>query len=178
MGSFDRTVLAMYSFILTIAVLLSLSVLAGWYYPVNLLQSIGIDQNQKETGIALLIVLALAGIRLFYVSLKRQKSGKHAVVNDTALGQVRISLQAIEGLVEKKVLLVAGVRQVKPKIVGEPLGISLYMDIVVTPDINVPELTSLLQEQVKEYVFDVTGITVNNVKILVESFAVNKPRVE
>ena len=178
MGSFDRTVLALYSFFLTIAMLLSLFVLAGWRYPVNLLQSIGINRDQKETGIALLIVFVLAGIRLFCVSLKRQKSGKHAVVNDTALGQVRISLQAIEGLVEKKALLISGVRQVKPKIVAEPPGISMYMNIVVTPDINIPELSGLLQEQVKEYVFEVTGITVNNVKILVESFAVNKPRVE
>ncbi|ACV63393.1 hypothetical protein Dtox_2600 [Desulfofarcimen acetoxidans DSM 771] len=178
MGSFDRIVLGLYSFLLTIIIILSISFLSGWRYPVDLINLSGINQMQKETVAALLIILILAGIRLFFVSLKYQKAGKHAVVNDNALGEVRISLQAIEGLVEKKVLLMSGVRQAKPKIVAEPPGISLYMEIVVTPDINVPQISGLLQEQIKEYVFEVTGITVNNVKILVESFAVNKPRVE
>ncbi|VFU13412.1 conserved hypothetical protein [anaerobic digester metagenome] len=48
----------------------------------------------------------------------------------------------------------------------------------VTPDVNVPEVSREIQNRIKERILEVTGITVNTVKISVENISLNKPRVE
>ncbi|WP_066637577.1 alkaline shock response membrane anchor protein AmaP [Desulfolucanica intricata] len=178
MGPFDRTILSLYTFVLNLIIIIALLVLAGWRYPLNLMQEAIEIPAQKEILFTLLGLFGIGGMRLFWVSLRHRKKGKHAIINENSLGQVRISLQALVNLVEKIVLEEAGIRQVKPKVIEEPAGISININVVVTPDIKVPEITNILQQRVKEYVFNVTGITVNNIKVVVENFAVNKPRVE
>ena len=99
------------------------------------------------------------------------------VLKETSLGQVKVSFQAIESLVEKVVSQFNGVRDVKPRIITVPQG-GIQVRASVTPDVNVPEVSSEIQNRIKERMQEVMGITVNTVKISIESISLNKPRVE
>jgi Protein of unknown function (DUF322). len=48
----------------------------------------------------------------------------------------------------------------------------------VTPDVQIPEISQSIQQQVKEKVLEVTGMPVQDVRILVNSISAHKPRVE
>lgn len=175
MRPFDRALLAVYTFFLTAVFLLFFLILLGW----TSLQSLFFYHSGPELLWALLAVLILAGIRLFWVGIKNpEKSGRYIVLGEGADGRVRVSIQAIENLVVRIVTKVDGVREVKPRIVSVSQGVGIHLRVVMTPDINIPEVFEKIQAQVTAKVFEITGVTVASVRVSVENIAVHKPRVE
>ncbi|MDD4169036.1 MAG: alkaline shock response membrane anchor protein AmaP [Desulfotomaculaceae bacterium] len=178
MGPFDRTLLAIYAVFLTLIFLLFSSVMLGWTAPLYLLRDL-FYPGRSEVFWPLMLILIFAGIRLLWVAVRRPGGkDRHVILAESALGQVNISLQAIESLVVKVVGQVNGIREVKPKIVSDPQGVGIQVRAVVTPDINIPEVSSEIQQRIKERVFEVTGVTVSSVKVFIENIAAHRPRVE
>lgn len=182
MKPFDRGLLLIYSLFLTLFFIGTMPWLLNWNLPFYVWPfGMWLDPNYIsmywQAYIVVVIILIMIGIRLFWVSI--WPSGNHqAVVHDGALGQVRIALGAIENLVEKVVAQNSGIKEVKARVMGVPQGIGIIVRATVTPDIKIPEVSDAIQQQVKERVLEVTGITVHNVRILVESISSQKPRVE
>jgi uncharacterized alkaline shock family protein YloU len=176
MGPLDRALLAVYSVFFTVLFALFAAVMLGWAAPLYLLRDL-FNPARQELFWPLIAIVILSGIRLFWVSLVKPR-GKHVVLAETSLGQVKVSFQAIESLVEKVVSQFNGVREVKPRIVAVPQGVGIQVRASVTPDINVPEVSREIQNRIKERILEVTGITVNTVRVTVENISVNKPRVE
>lgn len=178
MGPFDRALLVLYTFFLTVMFLFFATIMLGWLTPQYLLRDL-FYPGRSEIFWSLVLILILAGIRLFWVGVRRPgEKGRHVILAESALGQVNISLQAIENLVVKVVGQVNGVKEVKPKIVSDPQGVGVQVRAVVTPDINIPEVSMEIQQRIKERVFEVTGVTVSRVKVFIENIAAHKPRVE
>lgn len=173
MGPFDRGLLALYSLALTIALILAVLILAGWPPP-------GVNPDllwqRPDVTFTLLGLFILAGAYLFWTAVRPRK--KQSIVHEGALGQVRIALTAIEELVEKVVAQQAGVREVKARVVTVAAGIGINVRVAVTPDVSVPEISGLIQEQVRQKVLAVTGVSVQEVRLLVSSITAHKPRVE
>lgn len=181
MGPFDRALLAVYALVVTVAALAVAVVLTGWLGGRVVLSDLGVflQPGVREAALGVLVVLVLVGLRLFWVSLRPGAArGGHAVVDENVLGQVSIALSAIEGLVAKVVADVPGVREVKPRVIGEGDRIAMRLKIAVTPDVHIPDLAREVQQLVQEQVRAVTGITINNVRVNVESIAATRPRVE
>ena len=178
MSPFDRGLLAVYSLVMTFVCALILAAASGWWQqPLYLLWQ---TPSNREDQIYLLIVMGLlfiAGLRLLWVALTRSRDGK-AVVHDYMLGQVRISLITIENLVKKVVYQIHGVKEVTPRVVQTREGIGLYIRAVVAPDISIPEISRQIQHRVQEYLVETTGITVNEIKIMVDNISTTRPRVE
>ncbi|MDD3653721.1 MAG: alkaline shock response membrane anchor protein AmaP [Desulfotomaculaceae bacterium] len=178
MGPFDRALLAVYTVFLTLIFFLLSSVMLDWTAPLHLLRDL-FYPDRSEIFWPMILILLLAGIRLFWVAVRRPGGkDRHVILAESALGQVNISLQAIENLVVKVVGQVNGVREVKPKILSDSQGVGVQVRAVVTPDINVPEVSSEIQQRIKERVFEVTGVNVSSVKVFIENIAAHKPRVE
>lgn len=176
MGPFDRALLAVYTFFLTLLFALFSAVMLGWPAPMFLLRDI-FYPGRPEVFWPLMALLILSGGRLFWISLHKPR-GRHVVLAESALGQIKVSLQAIENLVEKVVSQINGVREVKPRMVSLPQGVGILVRASVTPDVNVPEVSVEIQNRVKERVFEVTGLSVNTVKVSIENISAQKPRVE
>lgn len=176
MGHFDRALLAVYSFFLTVLFALFAAVMLGWPAPIFLLRDV-FYPSRPEVFWPLMVLLILAGGRLFWISLRKPR-GKHVVLAESALGQIRVSLQAVENLVEKVVSQINGVREVKSRMVSVPQGIGIQVRAAVTPDVNVPEVSVEIQNRIKEQVFAVTGLSVNTVRVSIENISAQKPRVE
>lgn len=176
MRPFDRLLLFIYTFILTVLFLAAVPFFAGW---------LRIDQNQpqllqviQQPAVIFLILglFIIAGIRLLWVNVKPAR--EQSVVYESKLGSVRIALTAIESLAEKVVSQNSGVREVQARVFNRPQGIGIQIKAAVTPDTSIPEVSDTVQEQVKERVLSVTGITVQQVELLVHSISSSKLRVE
>ena len=166
-----------YALFFTVVIALFSVVMLGWNAPLYLLKDI-FYPGQPEIFWPVMIISILVGLRLLWVSLLWKPRGRHVVLAESSMGQVNVSLQAIESLVEKIVSQFNGVREIKPNIVSVPQGIGIKVRVAVTPDVNLPQLSEEIQNRVKIRVLEVTGITVNSVKIMVENISVHKPRVE
>ncbi len=177
MGPLDRGILLIYTFTTTLLFLVLLALLAGWKEPYNVLLKEVAKPGQEELLLVLTIFYVLMGARLFWKGLI-SKGRKQAVVQDGELGDVRVSLPAIESLAEKVTSSMKGVRNVRARVVPARQGINIYMKISVAPDINVPSLSRDIQQQVMDNVLEVAGIAVREVRVAVESFISRKNRVE
>ncbi|HAG08689.1 MAG TPA: alkaline shock response membrane anchor protein AmaP [Desulfotomaculum sp.] len=177
MRPFDRVLLFIYSFCLTIILVIIALWGAGWISaPYFLLWENNLLLDSRGVFIFLGLFI-LIGIRLFWVSIKPERK-KQIIVQEGALGKVRIAIPAIENLVEKTVAQNSGVREIKAQVTTVPQGIGIKMRATVTPDVQIPEISKVIQEKVKEKVLEITGITVQEVSILISSIAAKKLRVE
>jgi uncharacterized alkaline shock family protein YloU len=178
MGPFDRGLLLLYSLCFTVILGLLLLMYAGWTPALQLAENVFTPERQV-IFIAAGIVLFVAGLRLILTSIiPRKRMEKVAVIEDNPLGQVRIALTAVESLVSKVVGNFNGVREVRPKVLTQTDGIAIQVKLVTAPSISIPEVSQEIQQQVKDKVLEVTGITVNNIRVVVENITTAKPRVE
>lgn len=183
MGLFDRALVALYSFVVSLFFLVGLLALSGWTTPVDFFVGQIADKSTRLIYALITVLFLLAGIRLVWSSVKRDSvkdktSGQQSVVHENEHGQVRIALKAIENLVGKEVSQFPGIKEVKPGIIYEGGEIVINVNITVTPDVKIPELSGTVQEKVKEKVLEVTGIKVESIWISIDNIAVAKPRVE
>ncbi len=173
---FDRILLAVYSLFFTVVFILFSAVMLGWPVPLFLLKDV-FYPGRPEIFWPLMVILVLVGGRLFWSSLHKPR-GRHVVLTESALGEIKVSLHAIEDLVEKVAAQINGVREVNSQLVAVPQGVGIKIKASVTPDVNVPAVSVEVQNLVKERVFEVTGLSVSSIKVAIESISAKKPRVE
>lgn len=178
MGPFDRGLLLLYS--LTVSGFLAgfLLALLGWK-PVLAVAAEIFAPERRALVLACLAIFIVAGLRLLYASVKpRRKEERVALIEENSLGQVQVALGAIENLVARVVSSFSGIREVRPRVVTVPEGVVVQVRLVTTPGLKIPEVSQEIQERIKETVREVTGITVHNVRVLVDNITTAKPRVE
>ena len=176
MGPFDRGLLAIYSLAASVIALTGILLLTGIVATTQVEVTI-FRPEHRDVAVAVLGAFFLAGLRLLWASLRRKKASQ-AVVDESALGQVRVSLTALENLITRAVGAVPGIREVRPQVGAENGGIGIRLKVVASPDLNIPELSRQIQQLVQDQIREVTGLTVNRIKIEVENFAIAKGRVE
>ena len=95
-----------------------------------------------------------------------------SVVLQAEGGEVRIALAAIDTLVRQAANQIKGVREVKPSFFRCQEGLGVHLRTTVSTEESIPNLTSLLQQKVTEHVHKIAGITLQEIKVLVENVAV------
>ena len=120
-----------------------------------------------ETGI-LGAVLLVISVRLIFSGL-RPKQPPESTIKNSEMGKVSISLTAVESLVLKLVRDIEKIKDVKVNIRKSENGVSILLKMVVTHDVKIPDLSSELQKNVKEYIETATGLIVNDVSIKVDN---------
>lgn len=170
MGIFDRIILTIYTFILT---LFSLGVVAIALKLVSLellWTSVQINIYGKWEVALVAFVFFLVSVRLLITGIMPGK-GRQTIVQDTGLGQVHIALAAIENLVQKVARQIKGVRSVKTYVVNTGQGICVHLKAVVSPESCIPEISDEIQNRVKDYISHVVGTQVADIKIFVEDIS-------
>jgi uncharacterized alkaline shock family protein YloU len=175
---FDRFLLAVYTLFVTVIAGLFSAVMLGWPAPLFLLRDV-FYPGRPEVFWPLMAVLILAGIRLFWASMsKPQKKLQHVVLSENAMGQVNVAVSAVEELVNKVTGRIHGVKEVSSQMLSSPEGVGIKIQASVSPEINVPNVSSEIQNAVREKTSEIFGLAVNNVAVHIESIAVKKQRVE
>lgn len=176
MNPFDRGLMVLYALVGILAAVASGAALSGWTWPQIIFSAVAGMPGFLETSYALLVIFVLAGIRLMWQGLHQEK--RHAVVQEGSLGKVRIALTAVESLVEKVALDQRGIKEARAGVEAVPQGIGIRIRATVTPDISIPQISTALQNAVRDRVLEVTGIEVHDIRISVDSIAAQKLRVE
>ena len=176
MGAGKRFILAILGIVALILgvfiVLATLGVLNGTaLFPILNQYRIAGDLHYTALGFVILLI----GVVLLAFSLQGSKKKEGGtVVSFSEIGEVRISFKAIENMVLTASRKISGIREVNTRIDYIEQGLLIYVRIKVLPDIAIPALVSELQKNVKEYVEEISGSSVAEIKVLVENIAQEK----
>ncbi len=86
-------------------------------------------------------------------------------------GQVTITVPALVNLIHRTTLKLDNVDENKIKIRCLPQGVAIYLEVSIQPDQNVPEVTQLLQNTVRQDVETMVGLHVAEVRVVVAAIA-------
>ena len=177
MTSFDKALLALYSIVISLVALFVLFLVIAGNIPYYL-QILFKNPDQRLVVGIIVVLVFIVSIKLLFSTIGGKRT-EQALIEDNHLGQVRITLEALENLVKRVALQVTGVKDVMPKIIVTPEGIKLLLKVAVTPDIPIPQASQDLQTSIKERVKEVAGIELHETRVLVNSIATDyKARVE
>lgn len=172
MGIVDRIVLSIYTF--SLAIISGLMILVA-AFPKWLQPQLWIEEILRQTRGQVLI--GLIGTAFFAVSVRlivfafTRQGGGQPVVYETAVGEVRISLDAVENLVKKTARSIKGVRDVKAVITHDKDGLHAELVSTISPDVSIPEVSEEIQTTVRQYVKRVVGVEMAEVRLEVENIA-------
>ncbi len=114
------------------------------------------------------LVIAIFSLWLLSKSFKKKEPVK-AISQNTAHGQYMISFIAIESMILRSMKRIEGLREVHPKIVVKDNKIDILLKIVVASDYQIPAISNDIQETVKNYVEEMGGVTVNQIKVFIDN---------
>lgn len=113
--------------------------------------------------------LILVALVLLVFGLHRRARPADTVLQNSELGEVRITITAIENMVLRVTQQGSGIKESSRRVTQSPQGLMIETRIKVMPDLELPELSSELQQKIREYIERITGIKVAAVKVLVEN---------
>ncbi|WP_425061158.1 hypothetical protein SCACP_19370 [Sporomusa carbonis] len=169
MGIIDRIILSIYTLLLAFlsfaVILLSLRLI-----PLELAgTSLAYIYGQWEASLVG-FVFFLVSIRLLLAGLRSRKA-KDAIVHHNDMGDVHISLDAVENLVEKVARHIRGVRGVKVKVTLSGQGVTVRLKAVVSPESHVPSVAGEIQKRIHEYIKNTVGVELTDVQVMVENIS-------
>ncbi|MDN5344269.1 MAG: hypothetical protein PWQ18_380 [Clostridia bacterium] len=169
MSALDRAVLALFALLVALLAAAALAVTAGWSVPLDIFELSLLRADYRLVAGVVAAVLFLLALRFLVASLHlTAPAEQQAVINSGDLGLASIALPALENLVTRAARQVKGVREVKPSMKVLPEGLILKLNITVSPDRNLPELTAALQARVHEYIVTTTGLEVPEIQVRVK----------
>lgn len=128
-------------------------------------------------------VLLIITLRLMFAGPKKkapEPMPTSTLVHTTDLGSAYITISAIDAMVQKHCRANNRVRTVQSTVIPVRDGaVNVRLRLGLMPDTDIPALSEQLQKSLKEYVERLSGITVQEIAILVEDTAVDpKSRVD
>ena len=166
MQNLDKLLIGIMALGYMIAAVFLVMISLGWTGPWNYIENYLLyTSNRWLLGLVGTVVF-IAALTLFFGSV-RTKPVRTAVIHETSLGLVNITIPALEHLVVKAARSVQGIREVKPLLKRTEGGLAVQLKVQVQPYIGIPGLTEELQTKVKEYLIKTVGITVNSIKVSV-----------
>jgi uncharacterized alkaline shock family protein YloU len=129
---------------------------------------------------------SLIGVIIFIVSLKLLLSGilsdrktSKGIVKPAEFGDIKISKETFESLSLKVAKKISGIKDVKVSVYLGEGNVTVHARLLVMPDVNIPNVVSEVQKDIKSYIENITEIGVKEVKVTVDNIAqVNTLRVE
>lgn len=122
--------------------------------------------------------LFIASIKLIFPS-KGSKRLTGALVKNTELGEIQVSVGTLNNLAQKAVRQFDEVKDVDSNISPEIDGIGIQLKLMIMPDVIIPDVTKQVQDEVKRYIEQISGIHVKEVRIFIDNMThPQMPRVE
>jgi len=124
-------------------------------------------------GILLSAFLVVLALLLLIKGFKRDKESKYFSQEGSG-GEVRVSFSTLESLVHRVCSSRREIKNLKTKIALREGNLEILIRMSVLPDTNIPDLIEELQDSVKNYLEEMTGFTIGEVKIMVDTVSEEK----
>lgn len=113
----------------------------------------------------LLLALGLHGILLLF----HRRREKGFIIQQTELGDMSISMNAMESMVKKCVDAHSELIVNSTRIHHSRDGIVVEIKITLQSGVNIPLTVNALQKQIKQYITSCSGVDVHQVRVMVET---------
>ncbi len=172
MNFFFRVLTAIYA---VIAAVLSALVMISPFSDKSLMKSfldwadVTLYRSDKYNVVIFLLglVLLLINLAILFSGLRFRGVNKYICYKNDG-GQIRVSSNSVENIALGLARKSKNVREAKSKVKFRNGSVEILMKLSVYPDTHVPNLSRLLQIQIKDAVESMTEITVSNVDINIE----------
>ena len=116
-------------------------------------------------------VLALLGAAALRPALARA-GGERTIVRATGLGEVHISLRALQTLARRAASQVRGIREAEVHVRSTGSGdVNVWVQLTVLPDESIPELCDEVQARVEQYLRQTAGVSCGRIVVWVRGVA-------
>ena len=132
--------------------------------------NVGVSFKIKAVLIVCALVLVVLAVLLISVVLpgRRRRSSSFAIQKNEN-GTVRISLKALDALVQKCLNQHAELKVVTSSLFSDEESIRVDVHITLQSDISMPLAISALQKQIKKYLEACSGVMVQEVRVFVDN---------
>jgi uncharacterized alkaline shock family protein YloU len=177
LGIFDRIVLSIYT--LALALISGMLILVA-FAPNVVTPHLWIEESLASVsgrwtvggiGTAFFVV----SVRLIVFAFARRGGGQ-PVIHETPIGDVRISLSAVESLIKKVARSIKGVREIRAVVTHSKDGLHAELRGTISPEVSIPEVSEEIQTSIRQYVKRVVGVEMAEVRIDVENIASDSSR--
>ena len=129
----------------------------------------GVSVKEQAAMIGAAVVLALVALRLFAIltPAKKKRSSSFAYQQNEN-GMVRISVKALEALVQRCLSQHPELKVVSSSLFSDEESVSVDAHITLQSDISMPLAVSALQKQIKRYLEACSGVVVEEVRVFVD----------
>lgn len=173
----EKITLTIYSIIMLIAAILTCLLIFGWLdmgLAGGLVKDIIIGETSRNVLLAVNILFILLSIKcIFFSSSSKEKSSvKEGVLLQNDNGKLMISKETIENLVNSVALNFQSAEDVVTRVeLDRENKVKVYVNLIVSADVVIKELSTNLQNKIKEKVKKATDLDVNEVNITVKKVA-------
>jgi uncharacterized alkaline shock family protein YloU len=170
LGIIDRIVLTIYTLALAIfsGLMTVVAIFPRWAQPhLWLEETLRTARGRWALGLIGAAFFAVS-VRLIAVAFMRRGGGQ-PVVHETSLGEVRISLDAVENLVRRTARSIKGVREIKAVVTNAKDGLHVLLAGTISPEVSIPDVSEEIQSAVRQYVKRVVGVDLVEVRLEVEN---------
>lgn len=167
----ERLVSLLAGIILTVVGLVFLIITLGWGQADIILENLKELSPQERwwalgvSGTSLL--LAVLAIRMALWMKREEKT----IIHQTQYGEIRIAVSAVESLSLRACSRIKGVKEAHVGVRADLTGLDVFIEVTVSPDLSVPQISEEIKSKVDDYLFETVGIRVNSVKVLVTKIA-------
>lgn len=171
----DRLLIALFSLIgIALAALLVCNLFFAHNVTIDLfgwVEALSVTVPGQIGLVAIALVLLAWSIKIFSIAFKheREKVPMSVSVQNTEHGSVRISISALDTLISHALEHQEGIKQVKSRVINHEDSVSVEIEMSLMSDVNIPNITMLLQRSVKNYIEEYSGIAVREVTVLISS---------
>ena len=122
---------------------------------------------------ALAFLCILSAIALLLRRRPRQQ-GEAALISDGENGSAYVTLSVLNDMARRITQETEGVRSCRSKVQNSGSGVDVELEMALNPGVAVAPLAAMLQERLKSRIYEMTGIQVGKVSIMVEAAAEGK----
>ncbi|MFA5341597.1 MAG: alkaline shock response membrane anchor protein AmaP [Clostridia bacterium] len=126
-----------------------------------------------QRGLVFLVSLAIIAFETIFIWSMMQKEEKPAeTVNiATPSGQISIAVYSLEALAKMEVSQFDSITDIRAKVNLKDSLVGMDIYVKVMPSVLIPEISSKIQNAVKEKILNGTGIDLNNIRVFVDGIA-------
>lgn len=127
-------------------------------------------QGRTTVGIVALLLL-IFGIAMILLILQRQKKVDSYEIETTLNGAISITDAALKVIIMRALKQVNGVKETSSQIRNSEKGLLITVHMMVNPNLSVPEMSQAIQNEIKDAVEKISGLSVEHVRVLVDDIA-------
>lgn len=174
----DRVILTLYTFCLAIA---SIVIILFPFEELKIFSLASIEPfllNIKGNYWFSLIGLAFLIVSIrFLISGLTVKQKNMYIVRYTNMGELKISSSTIEGIAHNAASGFEGIKEIKTGVDLRDEKVVIKIKGIIEPEVNIPEITTNIQNKVKEDIEKTTGLEVNEVKVEINNITTSVKKV-